>query len=62
MGRIKTALIKRKTREILAAHPTRFTKDFDKNKEAVEEVATFECKKMRNVITGYVTRLVKARK
>ncbi len=61
MGRIKTALIKRKTREILAAHPTKFTKDFSKNKEAVQEVATFESKKMRNVITGYITRLVKAK-
>lgn len=59
MGRIKTTLIKRKSNEILRAHPERFTKDFKHNKVSLGEVAEVESKKMRNTIAGYICRLVK---
>jgi ribosomal protein S17E len=48
MGRIKTQLIKRSTIKLLEAKRSSFTKNFDK--------------KMRNVIAGYATRLVKNEK
>lgn len=59
MGRIKTMLIKRKTREIMAEHEKEFTEDFGKNKELVSKFAHVPSKKLRNIIAGYVTRLKK---
>lgn len=57
MGRIKTKLIKRKTRELLKAHGEHFTADFDQNKTLTGKYALIRSKKMRNVVAGYVTRL-----
>ncbi len=59
MGRIKTMLIKRKTKEIMAEHGEKLTEDFEKNKEIITQVADVPSKKMRNVIAGYATRLKK---
>ena len=59
MGRIKTVLIKRKTRELLKMHGDKFTPDFEKNKEVVSKMISTQSKKLRNIIAGYVTRLVK---
>jgi len=59
MGRIKTQLVKRKTKEIMAEHEGEFTEDFEKNKELVSKFADIPSKKLRNVIAGYVTRLKK---
>ena len=59
MGRIKTKLIKRVTNELISGHPDKFTKDFGENKTKVDELADVPSKKMRNVIAGYVTRLIK---
>jgi len=56
MGRIKTKLIKAKTREILEKHGDKFTTDFSKNKEILSEVAIIHSKKMRNAIAGYIVR------
>ena len=57
MGRIKTTLIKRKTKELLAAHGEKFTSDFDQNKKIIDKYTIVQSKKIRNVITGYMTRL-----
>ena len=59
MGRIKTALIKRVTHDLLRAHRKELKKDFDENKVLVEQFLDVRSKKMRNVIAGYVTRLMK---
>lgn len=59
MGRIKTTYVKRKTREVLKAYPDAFTTDFSENKIRIGKHAQFMSKKMRNVITGYITRLKK---
>tara|TARA_Y100000310_G_C20623280_1_gene784494 strand:- start:184 stop:375 length:192 start_codon:yes stop_codon:yes gene_type:complete len=59
MGRVKTAMVKRKSREIYAQAPEKFKETFDENKKVVEEFAQFQSKKLRNVIAGYITRLVK---
>lgn len=56
MGRIKTKLIKAKTRDILEANPDTFGKDFNENKEKLVGVAEFRSKKMRNAIAGYLVR------
>lgn len=57
MGRIKTALVKRITRQLLRAHGDQLTTDFTKNKEVLNEVSTMPSKKIRNVVAGYATRL-----
>jgi len=59
MGRIKTALIKRITFKLLEKHKDKFTMDFTKNKEILEQIASMPSKKLRNVIAGYLTRQVK---
>lgn len=56
MGRIKTKLIKAKTREFLEAYPDRFSKDFNENKQAIQELSDVASKKMRNAIAGYLVR------
>ncbi len=57
MGRIKTKLIKRKTKELLKVHGESFTKDFNENKLFTNKFAKIQGKKLRNVIAGYMTRL-----
>ena len=59
MGRIKTTFVKRKTKELLAKHGDKFTTDFTKNKDATNRYAAVQCKKIRNIIAGYMTRLKK---
>ena len=62
MGRIKTMLIKRTVNELMANHKKEFKKDFEENKVLVEKFANIPSKKLRNVVAGYVTRLVKKQK
>lgn len=59
MGRIKTTFIKGKTRELLDAHGEKFTADFTENKRLVARLTIIPSKKLRNIVTGYVTRLKK---
>ena len=59
MGRIKTALIKRITFKLLEKHKDKFTMDFKKNKELVEEFTDLTSKKLRNIIAGYLARQIK---
>lgn len=59
MGRIKTMLIKRTTREILEKHGSEFNTNFDDNKKVLNSRLKISSKKMRNVIAGYATRLKK---
>ncbi len=59
MGRIKTSMIKRIGKSLLEKYPDKFLTDFEKNKAIVTEVADIPSKKLRNVITGYVTKNAK---
>ena len=59
MGRIKTTLTKRTAIKLFDTHKTEFTKDFNKNKKKVAELTDVSSKKLRNIIAGYITRLVK---
>lgn len=55
MGRIKTTLVKRTSRQLVAESPDTFTEDFEENKKALG--TTMPSKRLRNMIAGYVTRL-----
>ncbi len=61
MGRIKTTPVKRAAKKLYNNYKDKFSEDFSKNKLAVSELAEIPSKKLRNVIAGYVTRLVKQR-
>ncbi|MBN1502921.1 30S ribosomal protein S17e [Candidatus Woesearchaeota archaeon] len=62
MGRIKTKVIKRMSEELFERHREEFKDNFDENKKLVEQFADIPSKKMRNIIAGYITRLVKTKK
>jgi small subunit ribosomal protein S17e len=59
MGRIKTSFIKRVAQDLFDARVEEFSTDFNKNKETVDKLASFESNRMRNVVAGYITRLKK---
>jgi small subunit ribosomal protein S17e len=61
MGRIKTALIKRITFKLLDNHEDKFGVDYEKNKQSVSETTNISSKKLRNIIAGYISRIVKSR-
>ena len=62
MGRIKTKMIKRVSNQIFREHGNDLSKDFDENKKKLVNIAEIPSKKVRNVIAGYLARLVKTRK
>jgi small subunit ribosomal protein S17e len=61
MGRIKTKPIKRVTEELIGNHFDEFTGNFNDNKAIVDKHTILQSKKLRNTITGYVTRIVRSR-
>ena len=62
IGRIKTVLIKRITKQLVSEHGDEFTEDFTKNKEVLKKYAEIKSTKIRNVIAGYASRLIKQKK
>ncbi|HJN56482.1 MAG: 30S ribosomal protein S17e [Candidatus Woesearchaeota archaeon] len=62
MGRIKTLLVKRITKQLFSRHADEYSDDFSKNKEALKKHASISSPKITNVVAGYVTRLVKQSK
>ena len=60
MGRIKSKLIKRTTRQLIESSDESFGKTFEENKKALGN--TLQSKKMRNKIAGYIARVKKNRK
>ncbi|MFH0870565.1 MAG: 30S ribosomal protein S17e [archaeon] len=60
MGRIKTRKVKSITQDLLEEHAGSFSTDFAENKKKVSELTNTESKKLRNIIAGYVTRIVKS--
>ncbi|MCE4602430.1 MAG: 30S ribosomal protein S17e [Desulfurococcales archaeon] len=59
MGKVRTTLVKRTARRLLAEYRDLFTRDFEHNKRVVSELIEYRSKKLRNQIAGYITHLVK---
>lgn len=59
MGRIKTKLVKRITHDLVSKHRDKFTNSYVENKTALNLLINYDSKKIRNMIAGYITRLVK---
>jgi small subunit ribosomal protein S17e len=58
MGRIKTTSIKRVGNKLVKRHRDAFAKDFSQNKEILPQYVEVSSKKLRNVLAGYITRLM----
>ncbi len=61
MGRIKTRLVKAITHSMLEEHGDSFTTNYEENKVKVTQFVSVKSKKLRNIIAGYATRIVKAK-
>lgn len=59
MGRIKTKLVKRLTEKLLEQYPAKFTVDLEANKKSAAALLIGASKKIRNMIAGYATRILK---
>jgi len=59
MGRIKTILVKRITKQLISEHKEDFSEDYNKNKEVLKKYISTKSPKIKNAISGYVSRLVK---
>ena len=62
MGRIKTALTKRAAQSLFRDYPNKFTVDFEANKKLVSETLDYTSKKLKNIVAGYLVRLVRKQK
>lgn len=56
MGRIKITAIKNLADELIEKFGDRFSTDFEKNKESLDEIKDIKSKKTRNILAGYITR------
>jgi len=56
MGRIRPTYIKRVSIELLNKYPQAFNRDFENNKQMVNNLTDVYSVKMRNRIAGYITR------
>jgi len=57
MGRIKSTLVKRTSRQLIAQSPESFDKTFEGNKKALGSI--LPSKRTRNKIAGYIARINK---
>ncbi len=57
MGNIKTSFVKRIGQSLYDKYPGKFSREYDHNKEMVDEIINIQSKKLRNVIAGYITNL-----
>jgi len=62
MGRIKTALAKRVTMKLIKNHRALLKDNFEDNKKIVNELVDMPSRKLRNVVAGYVTRIIKTKR
>ena len=62
MGRIKTILVQRVTKQLVNKHLEELSEDYTKNKEVLKKYINTTSHKIRNVIAGYATRLFKQSK
>ncbi|MDP3727951.1 MAG: 30S ribosomal protein S17e [bacterium] len=58
MGRIKTTMIKRVGNKLVSKYRSSFKKTFEENKVIVPKFVEVPSKKLKNVLTGYITRLM----
>ncbi len=58
MGKVRPEKVKKIARELVKRYPGQFTTDFENNKKLLESLVSIYSTKLRNLIAGYITRLV----
>jgi small subunit ribosomal protein S17e len=61
MGRIKSLMVKKAARQLLATKPESFKESFEHNKKVLGS-NNMPSKPIRNKVAGYIARLVKMQK
>ena len=61
MGKVRTILIKKVSKDLINKYPDVFTTDFEKNKELLDKYLEVDSKHLRNRISGYIVNLMKIR-
>lgn len=61
MGKVRTLLIKNVSKELINKYPNVFSKDFEENKNILDEYVKIDSKQLRNRISGYIVSLIKNR-
>ena len=51
--------VRRISSELLSKYPDKFYPDFERNKEAVNELAKIRSKVLRNTVAGYLTSYIR---
>ncbi|MHA1472767.1 MAG: 30S ribosomal protein S17e [Promethearchaeota archaeon] len=59
MGKVRTILIKKVSKELISKYPNVFTIDFEKNKTLLDKYSKVDSKHLRNRISGYIVNLMK---
>ena len=59
IGRIKTTAVKTLANDLIKANQEKFCEEFEKNKKSVNELRPIKSKKIKNIVTGYITRRMK---
>ncbi len=59
MGKVRTILIKKVSKELINKYPDVFTTDFEKNKKLIDKYLEVDSKHLRNRISGYIVNLMK---
>jgi len=58
---VKTTMIKTLAKDLLEKYSKEFTLDFETNKKKVGELTDIDSKKIRNMIAGRITRILKVK-
>ena len=61
MGKVRTILIKKVSKELIGKYPDIFTTDFEENKRLLDKYLEIDSIHLRNRISGYVVNLLKIR-
>jgi len=59
MGRIKSIAVKTLGEELLRSKADKFSTDFVKNKDVLNQIRPIKSKKVKNVLAGYITKKMK---
>jgi len=61
MGRIKNMFIRNVGNDLIDKYPDKFSTDYEKNKELIDEFVDTESKAVRNKIAGFTSHEIKKR-
>ncbi len=61
MGKVRTILIKKVSKELIHKYPDVFSTDFEVNKKLLDKYLEVDSKHLRNRISGYIVNLLKIR-